>query len=271
MKQLICEMCGSTELLKQEGVFVCQTCGTKYTVEEAKKMMVEVAGSVAVKNAAQLENLLNLAHSSFDSENYAQAEEFCNQVIAMDDTNYDACKLKGEAIFYQINAKNQRILEVYNCIMTSFRVLDEEQKEEKKYEIWSLLKHCFECEVAFWLKWFEIDRPSVVTLEKVKNSYVDSCDKIVAALDELGLSESEQGYPTYFGNFFIEEANSRCKSAWKHTVAYDYYGDDFDTLGENWGVGNEYSDLVTTDTQSYRPTEGMISMQVRQALLLLKR
>ena len=37
MKQLTCEMCGSTDLIKQDGVFVCQTCGCKYSVEEAKK------------------------------------------------------------------------------------------------------------------------------------------------------------------------------------------------------------------------------------------
>ena len=37
MKQLSCEMCGSVELLKQDSVFVCQCCGCKYTVEEAKK------------------------------------------------------------------------------------------------------------------------------------------------------------------------------------------------------------------------------------------
>lgn len=42
MKQLTCEMCGSTELIKQDGVFVCQTCGVKYSVEEAKQMMKEV-------------------------------------------------------------------------------------------------------------------------------------------------------------------------------------------------------------------------------------
>ena len=38
MKALTCEMCGSTNLLKDNGVFVCQSCGTKYSVEEAKKM-----------------------------------------------------------------------------------------------------------------------------------------------------------------------------------------------------------------------------------------
>ena len=46
MKQLTCEMCGGTDLLKQDGVFVCQSCGCKYSVEEAKKMMVEVSGAV---------------------------------------------------------------------------------------------------------------------------------------------------------------------------------------------------------------------------------
>lgn len=37
MKQLICELCGSSDLVKSDGMFVCQECGTKYTVEEAKK------------------------------------------------------------------------------------------------------------------------------------------------------------------------------------------------------------------------------------------
>ena len=69
MKQLTCEMCGGTDLLKQDGVFVCQTCGCKYSVEEARKMMGEVSSTpVEVKNAAQLENLLNLAKSSFESQ-----------------------------------------------------------------------------------------------------------------------------------------------------------------------------------------------------------
>ena len=37
MKQLTCEMCGSVDLIKQDGYFVCQSCGCKYSVEEAKK------------------------------------------------------------------------------------------------------------------------------------------------------------------------------------------------------------------------------------------
>lgn len=48
MKQLTCEMCGSTNILKQDGIFVCQTCGCKYSVEEAKKMMIEGTDSVTI-------------------------------------------------------------------------------------------------------------------------------------------------------------------------------------------------------------------------------
>ena len=62
MKQLTCEMCGGTDLIKQDGVFVCQSCGCKYSVEEAKKMMIEgnvdVSGStVKIDNSAEIEYL----------------------------------------------------------------------------------------------------------------------------------------------------------------------------------------------------------------------
>ena len=53
-------MCGSTDLIKKDGIFECQSCGTKYSVEEAKKMMVEgtvdVSGSsVKIDNSDKLE------------------------------------------------------------------------------------------------------------------------------------------------------------------------------------------------------------------------
>lgn len=47
MKQLICEMCGSNELLKQNDRYVCQMRGTNYTTEEARKLLIEVTGAVA--------------------------------------------------------------------------------------------------------------------------------------------------------------------------------------------------------------------------------
>ena len=39
MKELVCDMCGSNNIIKQNGLFVCQACNTKYSIEEARKMM----------------------------------------------------------------------------------------------------------------------------------------------------------------------------------------------------------------------------------------
>lgn len=43
MKKIVCEMCDSTEFVKEDGLFVCQECGCKYSVAEARKLMVEVS------------------------------------------------------------------------------------------------------------------------------------------------------------------------------------------------------------------------------------
>lgn len=47
MKRIVCEMCEGTEFVKSEGLFICQDCGCKYTVEEARKLMVEVGETAA--------------------------------------------------------------------------------------------------------------------------------------------------------------------------------------------------------------------------------
>lgn len=93
MKQLVCEMCGSTDLVKQDGVFVCQFCGCKYSVEEAKKMMVEiegtveVTGTVKVDSTDEIENLLIRAKQFEDENQIQKAREYYNRVLDIDANN----------------------------------------------------------------------------------------------------------------------------------------------------------------------------------------
>ena len=61
MKKLVCEMCGGADLVKQDGVFVCQNCGTKYSVEEARKMMME--GSVSIEGTVSVEGTVKVDKS----------------------------------------------------------------------------------------------------------------------------------------------------------------------------------------------------------------
>lgn len=88
MKRLTCEMCGSNDLIKQEGSFVCQMCGCKYSVEEAKKMMiegtVEVQGTVQVDASNQKENLLKRAEIAIEDKKFGDAENFANRTLDID-------------------------------------------------------------------------------------------------------------------------------------------------------------------------------------------
>ena len=132
MKQLTCEMCGSTDLMKQDGVFVCQSCGMKYSVEEAKKMMIEgtvdVQGTVKVDNTAFVQKYLANARRAKEKEDWSETEKYYNMVEQNDPTNI-------EAIFYSTFARvKQALLEaetkdkrqgVFNVLVKSVSIIDD--------------------------------------------------------------------------------------------------------------------------------------------------
>lgn len=94
MKALQCEMCGSQDLVKDGGVFVCQSCGTKYTVEEAKKMMVEgtvdVKGTVKVDTSDELKNLYEIARRAKEAENSDNAAKYYDMILIKDPGSWEA-------------------------------------------------------------------------------------------------------------------------------------------------------------------------------------
>lgn len=94
MKQLTCEMCGGTDLVKQDGMYICQTCGVKYSVEEAKKMMiegtVEVQGTVKVDDSDELKNLYILANRAMVEEDYDKMESYYEQILIKDANSWQA-------------------------------------------------------------------------------------------------------------------------------------------------------------------------------------
>lgn len=136
MKQLTCEMCGGTDLMKQDGAFVCQNCGMKYSVEEAKKMMiegtVEVAGTVKVDDSAKIANYYTMAENAYDASNQKEAESYCNKIIEIEPNNYKAWLLKGRAAGWQSTLANIRVEESVNCFNKAIDNAPEDKVEEVK-------------------------------------------------------------------------------------------------------------------------------------------
>jgi DNA-directed RNA polymerase subunit M/transcription elongation factor TFIIS len=121
MKALVCEMCGGTNLLKQEGVFVCQNCKTRYSVEEAKRMMIEgtvdVTGStVKVDKYDKLVNLYKVARRAREDGNTAQAFKYYEQLQMEDPDNW-------ESTFFIAYPFSDHIFQLFMCQLIKSSIL----------------------------------------------------------------------------------------------------------------------------------------------------
>lgn len=136
MKALQCEMCGSQDLVKDGGVFVCQSCGTKYTVEEAKKMMVEgtvdVKGTVKVDTSDELKNLYEIARRAKDAENSENAAKYYDMILIKDPSSW-------EANYYVVYFKSMgcKIAEIWsaasdmtNCQSSVIQLIKDNENDE---------------------------------------------------------------------------------------------------------------------------------------------
>lgn len=132
MKQLVCEMCGSTDLVKQDGVFVCQTCGCKYSVEEARRMMVE--GTVKVDETDKAENWYKMAEAAFENSNWDEAYSYYCKVLEVRSVDWVSTYKKGFCLGWKSNLANIKANEVLGGIVDGRKQLLESSHIEDVYK-----------------------------------------------------------------------------------------------------------------------------------------
>lgn len=154
MKKIVCELCECMEFTKEGGMFICNSCGTKYTAEEARGMMREVEGAAPAvtggapaavpmgnPNQQQLDNILLLASSAYEADNKAEAENYCNQAIVMDAMCYKAWFLKGKAVGWQSKLDNMRIEEAAHSFCKAIDFAPDDEKDDLKAQAVEELKN----------------------------------------------------------------------------------------------------------------------------------
>ncbi len=154
MKALVCEMCNSVDLVKQDGLYICQACGTKYTAEEAKKMMVDISGStVKIDHSDELEKLYQAARNARETSDDESAIRHYESISANDPSSW-------EALFYLVvlktnSIKNSQIgsaaIGVSNCLPKVFELINStiSDEAEKKATVQEVVEQCYE--TASWL------------------------------------------------------------------------------------------------------------------------
>lgn len=104
MTKIVCELCGSNDVIKQDGFYVCQHCGTKYSIEEAKKLI----GTVRIDRQEESKNLLTLARRARDEGNSQNAEKYYGSLAEIDPNNWEAAFFQ---VYYQSMQTNLMNLE----------------------------------------------------------------------------------------------------------------------------------------------------------------
>lgn len=89
MQAIKCEICGGSDIIKQDGLFVCRYCGTKYSADEIRSLL----GTVRIDKSDETNNYLTLARRYFREASYDKSAEYYELVLRNDPDNL-------EAIFY---------------------------------------------------------------------------------------------------------------------------------------------------------------------------
>lgn len=225
MKQIKCELCGSNSLVKQGDMFICQGCGTQYSVEDAKKMMVEVedqtadvVSKVKVDQSDELKNLYLLARRARDEDNTENARKYYDQIIVKNPNDW-------EAAFYLVyyKAMGCKIAEiasagysVVNTIETTVTLI-KENVEGREEQINALKEVALRCELIAAMLYRGAQSHYNGIDASIKDRYtqemINNCASAYTINYTLG-----NVLDSVFGEY--DEVHSLSVSAWKDGITF---------------------------------------------------
>lgn len=257
MKSFVCEMCGGTDLVKQDGFFVCQHCGTKYSLEEAKKLMVEghvdVSGStIKVDTSEELTNLYQIARRAKDDNNYKNAAKYYEMILVKDPTSWEATfyTVYCQAMECRIADIRNAAISISNCEDTVLKLI-KEHIEDKAEQITALIDVTVRCNSISSLL-FKAARDHYKGIdEQIRNKYtqemIDRCFAAKNICYYLG---------NYIVHFFSEypEHQTLSVEAWKNGVReHSILIQHLKNKEENKKTINKYVEKIQKYDSSYTP------------------
>lgn len=216
MKQIKCEMCGSTELVKVDGLFVCQGCGCKYSPEEAKKLMSDdetpTTNTVKIDASDFIEKQLINARRAKEKEDWIETEKYYNIVEKEDPYSI-------EALFYSSYGKARQTLvdidffkreESFKVLAKTITLISDSYKVDNEENLKPVLEQIYEDLVKLLCAnfvWDTIGRPDNLYENdrlKTERLFREVCDVYVKTLIQLASMISDNAKKTFYFELAIK-------------------------------------------------------------------
>lgn len=131
MTALICELCGGNDFVKDNGFFVCQNCKTKYTVEEARKIILE--GTVKIDHSPEEITILKNADATFEDSNYKEAFDLYSQALNINPDNPHAIMYRALSSAWLSSIKDCKVIEINNATKRAIEMQHKLQGDTKQF------------------------------------------------------------------------------------------------------------------------------------------
>lgn len=135
MKAIVCEMCGSHDLIKKDGVFVCENCGTKYTLEEARKLMIEGVVSVSIDTSKKEKDILKIIETAYSAWNHKEVYEAASKLVEMNPSLWKGWFYKGLGAGYLSENDFDRFGESLTYFDQALKSCDEDEYKDVEKQI----------------------------------------------------------------------------------------------------------------------------------------
>ncbi len=277
MNAIVCELCGSNNIVKQDGVYVCQHCGTKYSPEEAKKLIVEgsvdVSGStVKVDTTDDLKKLYQAARNAREAADTESAIRHYESISAKDPDSW-------EAIFYPVvlrinNIKNGEIEtaagRIVACLPKVFNLIKTkvEAEADQKVAVGEVYSQCSSAAKtltnashAFYKTVTNVTKYSVSVASASMEADALSADKSRCATIARIMAMCGDGIESLFDTndpYYKKHA----LASWRAVLAFhqeyaNFHGNHF--LVNTDLFDSEYLHTVSTKINKYDPSAEIIS------------
>lgn len=132
MQAIKCELCGSSDIMKQDGFFQCLNCKTKYSIEEARNLI----GVVKIDKSEDVENLLILARRYFNTQNYSESEKYYELALRDAPNNWEAVYYHAycQALHPNYDHPEEALNTILNGTKIALELIPEQLEPEQQHD-----------------------------------------------------------------------------------------------------------------------------------------